>query len=462
MTWKSRFRISKRGFLFIGIAVVVIVVPLTLLAVKGLEGEAPTLLWDSPIQFIGPSKVLKGTAFDQKSGLRRLWIAILQQGREVILLDQEFPRVLFKGEPLRRRPVFVEINVRSLGLEDGEALLRTAVWDQSFRRWWSGNRTYEEKRVTIDTQPPDVELLSRQHNLNQGGAGLAIYRTSEPVAKSGVQVADRFFPGSIENPSHPNVFVAFFAIPYDSSPDAQLYVMATDGAGNGTRVGITHYINRKVFAQDTLSLSETFLKKKMPEFERLLDKERASASLLEKFLAVNRAVRKANHKTVEDLCKDSDAKWHWEGPFLRLPGSARRAAFGDHRTYEYEGDQVDSQIHLGIDLASTANSPVPASNSGRVAFAANLGIYGKTILIDHGFGLFSMYGHLSHIQVTPGQIVSKGDFIGSTGRTGLAGGDHLHFGTLIHDTFVNPVEWWDPSWIKHNVTDKLHEIAHKR
>ncbi|MDY6836672.1 MAG: M23 family metallopeptidase [Thermodesulfobacteriota bacterium] len=461
MTWKSRFRISKRGILFLGIALVAIVVPLTLLAVKGLEGESPTLLWDSPIQFIGPSKVLKGTALDQKSGLRRLWIAILQQGREVILLDQEFPRVLFKGEPLRRRPVSVDINVRSLGLEDGEALLRTAVWDQSFRRWWSGNRTYEEKRVTIDTQPPDVEMVSRQHNLNQGGAGLAIYRTSEPVAKSGVQVGDRFFPGSMENPSYPNVFVAFFAIPYDSSPDAQLYVMATDGAGNATRVGFTHYINRKVFAQDTLNLSETFLKKKTPEFERLLDKETASASLLEKFLAVNRAVRQANHKTVEGLCNYSDAKWHWEGPFLRLPGSARRAAFGDHRTYQYEGHDVDHQVHLGVDLASTANSPVPASNSGRVAFAANLGIYGKTIFIDHGFGLFSMYAHLSHIQVTPGQVVSKGDIIGSTGSTGLAGGDHLHFGTLIHDTFVNPVEWWDPSWIKHNVTDKLHEIAHK-
>jgi len=461
MTSKSWFRISKRGFLFAAIALVAIAVPLTWLAVKGLEGESPTLRWESPIHFIGPKTALKGTAFDQESGLRRLWIAILQQGREVVLLDQEYPRALFKGEPVQSQPVFVEINVRSLALEDGEALLRAVVWDQSLRRRGAGNRAYEEQRVIIDTHPPEVDMISRQHNLNQGGAGLAIYRTSEPVTKSGVQVADRFFPGATGSLSDPNLFVAFFAIPHDTGPDAQLYVMATDGAGNKTRVGFAHYINSRVFAQDTLNVPETFLKKKMPEFEGLLDKEKASASLLDKFLAVNRDVRQANHKTIEEVCKHSDTKLHWEGPFLRLPASARRAAFADHRTYEYEGDQVDSQTHLGIDLASTAHSPVPASNSGRVAFAANLGIYGKTVVIDHGFGLFTMYGHLSHIQATTGQIVSKGDIIGSTGSTGLAGGDHLHFATLIHHTFVNPVEWWDPSWIKHNVTDKLKEIAHE-
>jgi murein DD-endopeptidase MepM/ murein hydrolase activator NlpD len=459
MTAESRFRISKRGLLVIGIALLAIVVPLTLLVFRGLEGESPTLRWDSPIRFIGPSTTLKGEAIDQKSGLRRLWIAILQQGRETVLLDRQFPRVLFQGEPIRRQPVVVEINVRSLGLEDGEALLRTVVWDQSFRRWWSGNRTYEEKSLIIDTQPPNVDVVSRQHNLNQGGAGLAIYRISEPVVISGVQVADRLFPGSTGYLSDPHFFIAFFAIPYDSSPDTQLYVMATDGAGNSTRVGFTHYINNRGFAQDELNVSETFLKKKMPEFESFLEKEGAPASLIDRFVVVNRELRQANHRRVQEICKNTDAKIHWEGPFLRLPASARQAGFGDHRTYLYEGQEVDQQTHLGLDLASTAHSPVPVSNNGRIVFADNLGIYGRTVLVDHGFGLFSMYGHLSHVQATPGQLVSKGDVIGSTGSTGLAGGDHLHFAILIHHTFVNPVEWWDPNWIKHNVTDKLEEIA---
>ena len=108
-----------------------------------------------------------------------------------------------------------------------------------------------------------------------------------------------------------------------------------------------------------------------------------------------------------------------------------------------------------MDLASVEHAPVPAANNGRIAFADVLGIYGRTVVIDHGCGLFSMYSHLSHISVSVDQMVSKGDIIGKTGTTGLAGGDHLHYSMLVDHTFVNPLEWWDPQWIKNNITDKL-------
>lgn len=147
---------------------------------------------------------------------------------------------------------------------------------------------------------------------------------------------------------------------------------------------------------------------------------------------------------------------------LKLPKLfARKAGFANHRKYLYNGKTIDEQVHLGIDLASTAHSPVPAANNGRVAFAQNAGIYGKIVVLDHGFGLFSMYGHLSQIEVERDQVVSKGDVIGFTGTTGLAGGDHLHFAIMVSHTFVNPIEWWDPNWIKYNVTDKLKEIKAK-
>lgn len=452
----NKSRISKVGYVLIGVAVCALAAASIWLAVKRLEGEPPQFRWEGPIHVIGASYTLRGLASDQKSGLKKLWIAIIQQGKEVILFDQTFPSKGFlMAGAVQEQPVSIDMKAQDLGLRDGEALLRVALWDYSLRGWWSGNRSYEEQKLIIDTKPPIIEMITRHHNLNQGGTGLAVYRVSEPPATSGIQVDERFFPGSNGLFADPSVFVGFFALPDNKGTGAQLYVTATDKAGNTSRTGFAHYINTKTFRQDTVRISDAFLEKKMPEFESSLDVGHGPGSLLEKFLAVNRDLRQANHKTIGDTCQDSDAKLHWTGPFLRLPGSARRAGFAERRTYQYHGRAIDHQVHLGIDLASTAHSAVPAANSGRVAFAQELGIYGKTIIIDHGFGLFSLYGHLSRIRVTEHQMVSKGKIIGFTGSTGLAGGDHLHFSILVHKTFVNPVEWWDPVWIKHHITDKL-------
>jgi len=145
----------------------------------------------------------------------------------------------------------------------------------------------------------------------------------------------------------------------------------------------------------------------------------------------------------------------WEGPFLRMPYSAPRAGFADSREYLYNGKSVDHQVHLGVDLAATARYPVPSANGGKVIFNRFVGIYGNTVVLDHGFGLFSLYAHLSESLVSSDQVVKKGEIIGKTGTTGLAGGDHLHFSMMVHDTFVTPIEWWDGAWISNNIGSKL-------
>jgi murein DD-endopeptidase MepM/ murein hydrolase activator NlpD len=123
--------------------------------------------------------------------------------------------------------------------------------------------------------------------------------------------------------------------------------------------------------------------------------------------------------------------------------------------YLYAGEEVDRQTHLGFDLASIAQSPVEASNSGTVVHADYLGIYGNTVIIDHGLGLFSLYGHLSSMDVTRGQQVARGDMLGRTGQTGLAAGDHLHFSMIVGGAQVTPLEWWDPKWVQEHVLSKL-------
>ena len=138
-----------------------------------------------------------------------------------------------------------------------------------------------------------------------------------------------------------------------------------------------------------------------------------------------------------------------------MPNGKETASFGEERTYFYSGRVIDHQDHLGYDLAVTKHAPVPAANSGIVVFAGFFGIYGNAVVIDHGYGLQSIYGHLSSIAVTEGQDVSIGDIIGRTGETGLAGGDHLHFGTLLQGLPVDPREWWDGHWIRDRISRKL-------
>ena len=131
------------------------------------------------------------------------------------------------------------------------------------------------------------------------------------------------------------------------------------------------------------------------------------------------------------------------------------SSFADRRTYVFGGKKVDQQDHLGFDLASVSSAPVPAANRGVVVLARYFGIYGNTVVLDHGVGLMSLYSHLSTIDVTEGQEVDKGHTLGRTGETGLAGGDHLHFTTLVRGLAVNPIEWWDPAWIRDRVLGKL-------
>jgi murein DD-endopeptidase MepM/ murein hydrolase activator NlpD len=106
-------------------------------------------------------------------------------------------------------------------------------------------------------------------------------------------------------------------------------------------------------------------------------------------------------------------------------------------------------------MASFRADPVPVSNDGVVASATYLGIYGNCVVVDHGYGLQTLYGHLSSIDVKAGQQVKRGETIGRSGATGLAGGDHVHFAVMLHGLPVTPIEWFDTKWINDRLKLKL-------
>ena len=155
------------------------------------------------------------------------------------------------------------------------------------------------------------------------------------------------------------------------------------------------------------------------------------------------------------MCGKSRPERLWEGRFQRMARSSRRAGFAEYRTYYYSGKEVDHQVHLGIDLASTRKADVKAANSGVVVYAAYLGIYGEMVIIDHGLGVFSLYSHLSQINAAVGDAVTKETVLALSGTSGMAGGDHLHFSVLVNGVFVDPLEWWDKQWLNLNILNFL-------
>jgi murein DD-endopeptidase MepM/ murein hydrolase activator NlpD len=352
--------------------------------------------------------------------------------------------------------MMLNIDPAQLKLSDGEAVLRIVATDYAWRNWWNGNQTVVDIPLAIDSQPPAIAVLSRFHYVNQGGCGLVVYRLNEGCPRHGVMVGERFYPGHPAGGEDPLTMLAFFAVSYDQDPGTAVQARAVDRAGNEALAGFTHRIRPKRFRKDVLNISERFIEQKMrPLLENAGNVPTDSQAV---FMAVNSEMRQNNYQTLTALADQASSSVAWEGVFMRLPKAANRAQFADHRVYKYRGAVIDRQVHLGADLASLQRSPVPAANNGQVVFAGNVGIYGNTVVIEHGFGIFSLYSHLSQIEVQTGEQVAKGDEIGRTGTTGLAVGDHLHFGMMVHDTFVNPVEWWDDHWIQDNINTKLELI----
>lgn len=452
---KSRWPLAV-GLLVAGGAFLVLAV----FAILRLEGDPPTVALEGAAGalHIGKPTEVRLQAADAGSGLRRLVAALQQEGRVVPLAAKEFEAEGFWGlQAPAQDAVAIRIDPAGQGLTEGRALLKVAVSDRSWRSWGHGNQVELTAEVFIDTRPPVVEVLSKDHYFNQGGAGLLIYRLSEECPRSGVRVGSRFYPGSSGYFPDRAVHLAFFALSHLDGPGTEIALEAVDRAGNLGRGRFVPHIRRKAFKKESFPVTDAFIRQILPEFAADLPAQ-PNASLKEQFLAVNRDLRQKNYETVVTHTRSSAREMLWQGAFLRLPNSAPRAGFADHRIYLYEGREIDQQDHLGVDLASLARSPVPAANSGIVVFTDRLGIYGLTVLIDHGFGIFSMYSHLSQIAVAKGERVERGHILGTTGQTGLAGGDHLHFGMLVHDTFVDPIEWWDPAWIKNAITAKLEAV----
>ncbi len=416
------------------------------LVVPRFEWHAPRVMMTPDTDAIGLGSI-DITASDRGTGLKSITASLLVGSAQHSLAAEQF------DQPLMEKKLTFSLSSKSVSLKEGPAVLRLSARDRSWWRFFRGNETVIEKNVVIDITPPKLELIADDAYINFGGSGLVVFRTSEDMIRSGVKIGKYFFPGYKGQLKDPNISIVFFAHPYDVSEDEKAILVATDKAGNTRQMALPYTLKNVTYKKSSIAVSDEFIQSKVAPL--LNDVAARQGSPKEIFIAVNRGLRKDNEDKITNLSQKTRGKILWSGTFSQLSNSKVEANFADARTYLYQGESIDSAYHLGFDLSVTKRYPVEAANSGVVVFVGDLGIYGNTVILDHGLGLATLYAHLSSMDVKEGESVKQRQIIGRTGETGLAIGDHLHFATLLHGVPVLPKEWWDSKWIKDNIQPKL-------
>jgi murein DD-endopeptidase MepM/ murein hydrolase activator NlpD len=344
----------------------------------------------------------------------------------------------------RRVELPVTIEPAAHGLKEGAATLEVRARDDVWRPLKLDSGVTATAPVTIDLTPPKLEVLSSTQYVSNGGVALVVFRV-DGATRSQVTVGTAPFPSFPAGAPEKNARVALLALPYNYEAGTPLAIRAEDDAGNVVTRGIPFELKPRRFPGDKIEVRDSFLQAKVPE---LLPQRSPSQPLIEGFLTINRDQRRQAEEEKRRIGAKTAETPLWEGAFEQPRNTKVFANFAETRTYIYGGREIDRQVHFGYDLASTKQMPVPASNTGVIAFTGPLTIYGNTIVIDHGLGLQTLYAHLSSIDVKPGDKVQKGQPIGRTGTTGLALGDHLHYEVLVSGVSVTPLEWWDAKWIR--------------
>ena len=429
-----------------------------LLLVSLRVGPAPEVRISPSAKAIGMRGTVVVTATAGGRGLAGLRVEVEQKGKTTVVARADhrpLPPWAFSGQHDTRDEIQAEVGRKAVPqLVGGEATVRV-VAERAGTWLRQPEPVVVELKLPVRLSPPTLSLVSTQHYVTQGGSGVVVYRVGEGATRDGVRVGSWFFSGRPLPGSSGGERFALFGVPWDMGDDKSIRLIAEDEAGNAAEVGFVDQYFPKPPATDTIQLTDDFMSRVVPEIMAQSPGLEDRGTPLDNYLQVNRELRKKNATELVELSRQSEGRFLWKQPFLPLHNAAVKSSFADQRTYVYGGKPVDQQTHLGYDLAVTERTPVTSANAGAVKLARYFGIYGNTVVVDHGFGLMTLYSHLSSIDVKEGQQVERGAVVGRTGKTGLAGGDHLHFTTLVGGLPVRPTEWWDPHWIHDRVAMRL-------
>ena len=443
---------KKRGKKTRNIIIIAALALLIVLCVRfnAFEREVPVLYVQDTI-YTNLQEPLALRMTDELSGIKRVKIVLKKGANDggVVLYDEKINS---------QKEVLVELNLPQI-IKDGEIYtLEISAFDGSFWNFFLGNEAAKSVRVVADTKKPAVNILANSYQIEQGGAAAVVFEARDENIQE-IHIEDdkgrRFAVAPYLRENHYASLIAWSA----KEKDFRAFVVATDKAGNTTKERIRYYLINRKYKDSKIALKDGFLDGKIDDLTRQYANGQ-NFSRTEKFKFVNETLRLGNEEIIHKASAGISSASFDEfkiSRFLPLRGAKQVADFADHRFYSYNGEFVSDSYHLGIDLASFVRANIYASLDGRVVFAEENGIYGINVIIDHGYGIYSLYGHCSSKLVAQGDFVKAGEIIAKTGTSGLALGDHLHFGILIQGVEVRPEQFQDPKWLQSYITSVLDE-----
>lgn len=348
-----------------------------------------------------------------------------------------------------------ELDIHAKALKLGISVTDSSKWNM-----FQGNTSKKTATIYIDMVPPTLNILANSYSITQGGAALVVLQAQdENIDKVYVKTAAKAF--KTQPYKKAGYYATLIAWPFNQD-EFQADAVAVDKAGNTREVRIPLYLISHKYKVSWIEASDKFIDGKITDLASTEAEFAQIDNRLGKLKAINETMRLENEEKIHALGSvvSDEVLQSWKiKPFYPLRNGAKVASYGDERHYYYgdKANEVSLSYHVGYDLASTKMAEIKSSNAGKVVFAEANGIYGNMPMIDHGFGLYTLYGHCSGLLVHEGEEVVEEQAIATTGTTGLALGDHLHFGILVQGLEVRPVEWLDKEWIRKNIDNIFAE-----
>lgn len=391
------------------------------------------------------------------SGIKSYKIIVSTPDKGILLSKEEV--VVGNSKEGKPKEVSFLLPRPDIKLDEGAVIhYKIMTTDWSNANFFSGNTTTKNLDLVVDTQAPLINIIANSYKISYGGSALVIFRVISNGVTS-VEVSN----GQNSFKAFPFVKEGYYATILAWPVQNKFFnptITILNRAYSRKRVAIplikdvsTHY------SRSNIKVKENFLNGKLNELIDTIG-ERDIESFqdkIQKFNYINETIRNQDEEMIYNVSRDFETNTLFEpikiSPFVPLKGSQVVGHFGDHRTYYLGRKKISQSLHLGLDIASVRHAPIIASNPGKILLTKLLGVYGNTTIVYHGFGLSSLYSHMSKFELEKGDEIATGTVIGLTGQTGWAFGDHLHLGILIQGQAVRSVEWMDGKWIKSNITD---------